>query len=159
MKNDKGLSGEIEAMNDTRVATLDHAIQQTNLWLKTLAEDHHLGERRDAYSALRAVLHVLRDRLTPEQAAHLGAHLPILVRGVYYESWRLAGKPADERQPVEFATLVAAELPPQFPRDALSVAKAVFDLLRQELDPGETAKIIDALPLPLRSLWPASAAR
>jgi uncharacterized protein (DUF2267 family) len=33
------------------------------------------------------VLHVLRDRLTPEQAVHLGAQLPILVRGVYYEGW------------------------------------------------------------------------
>jgi uncharacterized protein (DUF2267 family) len=41
----------------------------------------------------------------------------------------------------------------------LSVAKAVFDLLPKELDPGETAKIIDTLPLPLRGLWPASAGR
>ncbi len=146
-------------MNDTQVAALDHTIQQTNIWLKKLAEDHHLGDRQHAYNALRAVLHVLRDRLTPEQAVHLGAQLPTLVRGIYYEGWRLAGKPAGERQPTEFATLVAAQLPPQFPRDGLSVTKAVFDLLRKELDPGETAKIIDTLPLPLRGLWPALAGR
>jgi len=141
------------------VATLDHTIQETNIWLKKLAEDHHLGDRQHAYNALRAVLHVLRDRLTPEQAVHLGAQLPTLVRGIYYDGWRLAGKPADERQPSEFANLVAAQLPPQFPRDALSVAKAVFDLLSKELDRGETAKIIETLPLPLRGLWPASAGR
>jgi uncharacterized protein (DUF2267 family) len=146
-------------MSDTQVAALDRTIQQTNMWLNKLVEDHHLGDRQHAYSALRAVLHVLRDRLTSEQAVHLGAQLPTLVRGIYYEGWRLAVKPANERQPAEFAALVAAELPPQFPRDGLSVAKAVFDVLRKELDPGETEKVIDALPLPLRGLWPALASR
>jgi len=114
----------------------------------------HFGDRPHAYNALRAVLHVLRDRLTPEQAVHLGAQLPTLVRGIYYEGWRLAGKPTNERQPDEFAKRVAAQLPPQFPRDALSVTKAVFDLLGKELDPGETMKVTRELPVPLRALWP-----
>jgi uncharacterized protein (DUF2267 family) len=146
-------------MSDTQIPALDHTVQQTNVWLKKLTEEHHLGDRHHAYNALRAVLHVLRDRLTPEQAVHLGAQLPILVRGIYYEGWRLAAKPTDERQANEFAALVAAQLPQQFPQDALSVTKAVFDLLWKELDPGETAKIIDTLPLPLRGLWPAVARR
>ena len=146
-------------MSDTQIPALDHTVQQTNVWLKKLTEDHHLGDRHHAYNALRAVLHVLRDRLTPEQAVHLGAQLPMLVRGIYYEGWRLAAKPTDERQANEFAALVAAQPPPQFPQDALSVTKAVFDLLWKELDPGETAKIIDTLPLPLRGLWPAVARR
>jgi len=104
------------------------------------------------------VLHVLRDRLTAEQAVHFGAQLPLLVRGLYYEGWRLADKPAGERQPAEFAALVAAQLPEQFGRDALRVTKAVFELLAKELDPGETAKIVATLPVPLRSLWPATSA-
>ncbi|HUZ90473.1 MAG TPA: DUF2267 domain-containing protein, partial [Methylocella sp.] len=57
----------------------------------------------------------------------------------------------------EFLARVAADLPPQFPRDTLGVTKAVFDLLWQELDPGETAKVIATLPVPLRSLWPEAA--
>ncbi len=146
-------------MNDTQVAALDHTTQQTNIWLKKLVEDYELGDRQHAYNGLRAVLHALRDRLTPEQAVHLGAQLPTLERGIYYEGWRLAGKPTDERQPTEFAARVAAQLPPQFPRDALNVTKAVFDLLRKELDPGETAKIIETLPHPLRGLWAAPAGR
>ena len=71
-----------------------------------------------------------------------------------YEGWRLAGKPTNERQRDEFAKGVAAQLPPQFPRDALSVTKAVFDLLGKELDPGETMKVTRELPVPLRALWP-----
>lgn len=142
-------------MSDTQVAALEHSIQQTNIWLKKLAEERDLVDRHHAYSALRTVLHVLRDRLTPEQAVHLGAQLPIMVRGIDHEGWRIAGKPTSERTPEDFAAQVEGQLPPQFPIDALSVTEAVFDLLWQELDPGETAKIVGSLPLPLRSLWRA----
>ena len=78
-------------MPDTEVAALDHTIQQTSIWLKTLAEELHIEDRHDSYRALRSVLHVLRDRLTPDQAVHLGAQLPVLVRGIYYDGWRVAG--------------------------------------------------------------------
>ena len=90
-------------MSDTQVPALDRTVQQ----------NHHLSDRHHAYNALRAVLHALRDRLTPEQAVHLGTQLPILVRGVYYEGWRLAAKPSDERQTNEFAANVGAQLPPR----------------------------------------------
>lgn len=136
---------------------LDHTVQQTNLWLKRLMAEHHFKTRHDAYSALRAVLHALRDRLTPEQAVHFGAQLPLLVRGIYYEGWHLAGKPTDEKQVDEFLERVAAQPPLQFPRDALGTAQAVFDFVFDELDPGEAAKIINSLPVPLRSLWPIEA--
>jgi len=86
-------------MADTQVAALDHTIQQTNIWLKTLAEQMHIEDRHDAYRALRSVLHVLRDRLTTEQAVHLGAQLRLLVRGIFYDGWRSSdGFPA-MRQP------------------------------------------------------------
>ena len=101
------------------------------------------------------MLHVLRNRLTPERAVHLGAQLPLLVRGIFYDGWRIAGKPSDERHPVEFATLVAADLPPSLARDALRVTRTVFGLPEKELDRGETDKIIATLPHPLRVQWPA----
>ena len=56
--------------------------------------------------------------------------MPLLIRGLYYEGWRLA---------------------------ALRVTKAVFNVLAKELDYGEIAKVIATLPVPLRSLWPAKA--
>jgi uncharacterized protein (DUF2267 family) len=145
-------------MSDTQVPVLDHAVQQMNLWLKTLAEELNVEDRHGAYTALRAVLHVLRDRLTPEQGVHLGAQLPLLVRGLYYDGWRLADKPANERQPHAFADLVVAQMPPRYAHDGLRVTKAVFNLLAKELDHGEVAKVIATMPTPLRSLWPAKAA-
>lgn len=146
-------------MNETQVPVLDHTIQLTNIWLKKLTEEHHLDQRHHAYAALRAVLHALRDRLTSQQAVHFGAQLPLLVRGIYYEGWHLAEKPTSDRQVEEFLARVKAELPPMFPRDALTITHDVFDLLWKELDPGEIAKVIDTLPVPLRGLWPQAAQR
>jgi len=146
-------------MSETQLPVLDHTIQLTNLWLKKLAEEHHIGDRHHCYSALRAVLHALRDRLPPEQAVHLGAQLPILIRGIYYEGWKVSETPTNERQVDEFLARVEAELPPMFQHDLFSTTKAVFDVLWKELDPGEIAKVIDAFPVPLRILWPGLAQR
>jgi len=48
-------------------------------------DDLHSEDRHHADVALSAVLHALRDRLTVSEAAQLGAQLPMLVRGFYYE--------------------------------------------------------------------------
>lgn len=144
-------------MSETHVSTLDHTVQQTNAWLKALAGEHRLGDRPHAYAALRAVLHALRDRLTPEQAVHLGAQLPALVRGIYYAGWRPAGKPDVERRLDAFEAHVARELPPGFPVDAGAAARAVFAVLWREIDLDEIAKVVSELPKPLRVLWPEEA--
>jgi uncharacterized protein (DUF2267 family) len=146
-------------MSQSGVAAVEHTIQETNIWLKALSEQFHFQERHYAYSALRAVLHALRDRLTPETAIHFGAQLPMLVRGIYYEGWHMAGKPTKDRSAQQFTDHVLEQLPPQFPIDPLTVTKGVFKLLWEKLDPGESAKVVDHLPLPLRSLWPQIAHR
>lgn len=64
-----------------------------------------MAARYHAYNALRAVLHALRDRLPPDVAVHLGAQLPMLVRGIYYEGWYMAGKPTKERTPKNSPTI------------------------------------------------------
>ncbi len=141
-------------MGETRVAALDHTVQQTNLWLKRLEEAYQLDERQHAYVTLRGVLHVLRDRLPPEMAVHLGAQLPTLVRGFYYEGWRMADAPTHIRHLEDFAAAVSAQLPARFPLDPVTAAKAVFELLWTELDRGEINKVVNALPASLRELWP-----
>jgi uncharacterized protein (DUF2267 family) len=146
-------------MSESGVAALDHTVQETNIWLKAIAERLHFEQRHHAYSALRAVLHALRDRLTPEAAVHFGAQLPLLVRGVYYEGWRLVGKPTRDRSVQDFADHVLREFPPLFPMDPLTVTKGVLEVLWERLDPGESAKVIDRLPVALRGLWPAVARR
>src|SRR3981189_922621 len=80
-------------MSATGLEVFDKTVQTTNAWLKEIMEATGLDRRR-AYRALAAVLQALRDRLTVGEVAQLGAQLPILVRGLYYDQWHhLAGKP------------------------------------------------------------------
>ena len=50
---------------------------------------------------MRSTLQALQDRLPPDEAVHLGAQLPNIVRGAYYEGWknrRQAVEDADKRR-------------------------------------------------------------
>jgi len=139
-------------MSATGVTTLDHTVQETIGWLKAVEEELQLDNRQQAYNALRAVLHALRDRIPPEVAIKLGAQFPILLRGIYYENWHAAGTPTKERHASDFADHVGSELSQQFPVDPLTVTRGVFEILWEKLDPGEFEKVMQHLPAPLRDL-------
>jgi uncharacterized protein (DUF2267 family) len=97
-------------------------------------------------------MHALRDRLPAGVAVHLGAQLPTLVRGIYYEGWHMAGKPMKDRSVQAFVDHVLKELPAQCPMDPLTVARGVFETFWERLDPGEFAKLMDHLPASVRTL-------
>lgn len=135
----------------------DHAVHEGNMWLSAIDDRLNLRNPGMAHAALRATLRVLRDRLTPEMAVHLSAQLPLIVRGLYFEGWKLNRTPSDDDNVERFCAHVAEQLPAGFPIDPRTVVTVVFAVMWNELDPGETAKIISFLPRGLRTLWPAIA--
>jgi len=139
----------------TGLAVFDTTVQETNVWLKLVEARLKPCDRQQAYGALRAVLHVLRDRLPMEAVLGLSAQLPMLLRGVTLEGWRPSDGVSDIRDPQAFAQAVAAGLPQDFPRQAGDAVEAVFSVLGDRLDPGETRKLIQYLPVALRRMWPA----
>lgn len=141
-------------MSATGVASLDHTVQETNVWLKGVQQELNLETRQEAYNALRAVFHALRDRLPPEVAIKLAAQLPLLLRGIYYEGWHVAGSPTRERRLEDFVDHVCAKLPKQFPAAPLNVTRGVFEILWEHLDPGEFEKVMEHLPVAIRELNP-----
>jgi uncharacterized protein (DUF2267 family) len=145
-------------MITTGIDTFDTTVQKTNHWLRELSD--LLGWQDDkplAYRALRAVLHVLRDRLILEEAVELGAQLPMLVRGFYYEGWRPADTPTRERKREEFLARVEERLRPDptAPEDA---TRAVFKLLAHRISEGELQDVRHMLPQEVRALMPEIAA-
>lgn len=142
-------------MTHASLPVFDKTLQLTDTWLKDLMERMDWQDRHRAYAALRSSLHALRDRLSVNEAAHLGAQLPMLVRGFYYEGWHPAGTPKSERTKEEFLSHIreAFRRDPDF--DAEATVRAVFSLLAQRISEGEIEDITRVLPEEIRGLWPS----
>lgn len=129
-------------------------VQKSAAWIEEIAADLDL-DAHQAYRALRAVLHALRDRLSPVEAAELAAQMPMLIRGLYYEGWTPTGKPHRVKRPEEFLEHVRAELSGGFDDErAAEAVAAVFRLLNRHISAGELDDVRHCLPHALRALWP-----
>jgi uncharacterized protein (DUF2267 family) len=128
-------------------------LQKSNEWLRELADGLHLGGPEEAYQALRATLHALRDRLPIEEAVHLGAQLPMLLRGMFYEGWKPTASAVTVRSQEEFLALVrqkgnyVAVL-----TDTVRVTRGVLNFLMRHLTPGQVSDIRNLLPTPIATL-------
>jgi uncharacterized protein (DUF2267 family) len=137
-------------MSMTGLDTFDTTIHRTNRWVNELMELLHWRDKHKSYLALKAALHALRDRLPVDEAAQLGAQLPMLVRGFYYEGWNPSSAPIKERHREQFLARIAREFSDYAPED---VARAVFRVLKAHVSRGEIANVEQALPGELRELW------
>jgi len=140
-------------MRTTGIKAFDSTIHTTNIWLNDLMD--HLGweDKQRAYQTLRVVLHSLRDHLPVDQAVALGAQLPMLVRGFYYEGWHPAGKPLKQRNKGDFLLLLASTLPGSLDIDPEDAVRAVFQVIAKHVSAGEIAHVQHALPGEFRDLW------
>jgi uncharacterized protein (DUF2267 family) len=142
----------------TGLDVFDTTVQQTNLWLKDLMEQLGL-DRKHAYRVLAATLHAVRDRIGPDNAVHLGAQLPMLIRGFYYEGWHVAATPTKIRHKDDFLDYVNSEVFRGLGVDPEVAVRAVFDVMAKRLDAGEVDKLTNLFPKEVRELWPAGAGR
>ncbi len=141
-------------MSATGLDVFDATLHKTNIWLNDLAAALGWQDRQQTYRALKATLHALRDRLTVDEAAQLGAQLPMLVRGFYYEGWDPSDKPLRERHKEEFLDHVARELRGIDGVDPERVVRAVFTVLAKRVSEGEIEDVKHILPAEVRALWP-----
>lgn len=142
-------------MNTIGLEVFDTTLQKTQVWLNEIVTELHWQQNPAwAYLALRTVLHALRDHLPIEEATDLGAQLPMLVRGLYYEGWTLTGKPIKDRHADEFFVAIAQAFHEDAKIAPENVARAVFRVLSRHISAGERSDIVQELPAPLRALWP-----
>jgi uncharacterized protein (DUF2267 family) len=148
-------NGVLEAaMSMTGLDVFDTTAQKTDEWLDQLMEVLGSPDRHEAYRAFRATLHALRDQLTVDEAVHLGAQLPMLMRGFYYEGWDPSNKPAKERHKDQFLARICQELRGGSPVDPEQIARCVFGVLTSRIRCGEIEDVRQTLPSEIRELWP-----
>ncbi len=140
-------------MSFTGLEVFDTTLNKTSIWLGEIMEDMGWQDRHKAYVALRGVLHALRDRLMVDEAVNLGAQLPMLIRGFYYEGWRPAGKPLKYRHKEDFLHHIAQGAPGIDGTELERAARAVFKVLARQVTQGEIEQVISQMPAEVRELW------
>jgi uncharacterized protein (DUF2267 family) len=110
----------------------DTTIQKTQVWLND----------------------VMRDRLTVEEAVQLGAQLPMLVRGFYFEGWTLKGKPHKERHKRDFLDHIEKVFKNDVTVSPQQICRAVFRVLGRHTSKGEIEDVKHLLPKEFQELWP-----
>jgi len=111
------------------------------------------GTEGRALHALRAGLHAIRDRLPASEVVDLGAQLPTMIRGLYYEGWSLRNDPKQIRDRTAMIARVKTELAPDPRLDPIEVLRGVIGLLVTHVSPGEIRDVLQTLPRSIAALW------
>lgn len=141
-------------MSDTALEVFDTTMQKTQVWFNQIKEEMNWDDNHHAYRALRVVLHTLRDRLPVAETADLGAQLPMLIRGIFYEGWCPRRKPDKTIDREEFLSRVEDVFVLEADVDPERVTRVVLSVLESHVTEGETEGIKNLLPKPIRQLWP-----
>jgi len=138
----------------TNIPEFHGVVRASEDWLDDLK--HRLAwEHTDRiFLAFVATLHALRDHLPTDAVARLGAGLPPLLRGFYFEGWHPRGRPPGQIGREAFFSRIHEGVHRDPGVDAEAVSRAVFALLAKRLPDAELEEIKAAAPAPLHGLWP-----
>ena len=141
-------------MSQSQLHIANHALQSLHEWLKEMGTIVNWDDEQRTYRLLRVTLQTLRDWLNLNEASQLGAQLPLLIRGIYYEGWRPAGTPVAERDREAFLARIEQAFKTD-PIDSTDEAvTSVFKPLNRRISEGEIDDVRMRLPSALRELWP-----
>lgn len=144
------------AMNFNQYAT------EGNAFLNDYAREMDLeADPAKAARILTAILHALRELLTPEESVQLIAQLPMFLKAVYVNGWSLKKQKHKVKKLNEFIALVRAKVGSSGDVDfdySDDVAEQYIDAtliyLRKYVSEGEMEDIRGILPKDLKSLIP-----
>lgn len=138
----------------THAAEFESSVAQTNAWIEDLAQRLNWHDREKVYRALIAALHALRDNLPWDEAVRVGAYLPTMLRGIFYEGWRPNSRPLSNGGRDAFLERIHASIHHDPGVDPELVARALFALLAGRLQEADLEETRALTPKPLHGLWP-----
>ncbi len=144
-------------MSATGLTVFDRTLQKTNQFINDVGTKIGIEDKHVVFVGIRAVFKSLRDRLPVEEAVQLGAQLPILLAGFYYESWKPSNTPTKERDYEAYIQNVRDNLPEgDYPIEIEILLKGVFATLSDWVTAGEIEEVAQMFPKELQSLWPTA---
>jgi uncharacterized protein (DUF2267 family) len=78
----------------------------------------------------------------------------MLIRGLYYDGWRMRDMPPSERTKGAFLGHIEAAFKQDPNADTEGLVREVFKLLARRISPGEIDDVKHLLPPEIRVLWP-----
>ena len=142
------------ALNFSQYAT------EGNTFLKEYAKELDLGKDTDkAGRIFVAIMHALRDIIPPEESLQMVAQLPMFLKAVYVNGWRIKKTRVKVKQVAEFLDLVREHDGSAAVNDfeysdevAEQYVETTFIFLRKYISNGELQDIRDSLPKNLKNL-------
>lgn len=140
----------------TGTRVLDRSLHKTNRWLKELMVVMNWDNREKALAGFRATLHALRDVMPLYEILDLGAQLPIIVRGLFFENWRYNPTPLRLKTISQFYALVREKLGmrnPNFSNEEIrKMTRTSLCILSRNVSAGEMRDVRGVLKKRLRAL-------
>lgn len=142
-------------MSPSYRTTLNHTVQLTQEWVNQIDSEVGWNDPDRSYHLMRATLRALRDMLPVDEAAQLGAQLPLLIKGLYYEGWNPSATPVKDRDRADFVSRISREFGTDPLAEPEAAICAVFSVLNSRVSAGEIEDVRGALRKHLRELWPS----
>lgn len=133
----------------------DKAMSKTRIWLKEIETELGFDNPNDAYRALRAVLHAVRDRLPVRESTEFASQLPMLISGMYYNGWTPNDKPVKMRTVDEFLDRVQEQLPKGM--DPMRITAGIIRVIERHVTAGEMKDVRRNFPEKLSEIWEEAA--
>ena len=133
---------------------LSTAVSEAEAWIEDIMRRLGWHDRERGYLVLLATLHALRDSLPQDEAIYIGAQLPPLLRGLYYEGWHPGAHLAAKSRSA-FLERIHDGVHRDPGIDVEQAARAVFAALAARLPAAELEDAKAATPQPLHGLWPS----
>ena len=138
-----------------QIQEFEDAVRSTEEWIAAFMRQLGWHDRDRAWLALRGASHALRDCLPTDAAVSVGAQLPALLRGIYYDGWH----PAVRALRLKTRHAVLERIHEAVHRDPAiepeQVMRGFLALLADRLPGAELEDAKAETPEPLRGLWPA----
>jgi uncharacterized protein (DUF2267 family) len=137
------------------IKSIQKTQERTAHILKKMMDTKEFRTPNHAFVVLRATMKVLRDRIEPGEALHLGGQLPALLRGYYFEGFDITNikQPKSSCKGInEFFGEIRDYLEAYDFMDLEKVVPIALNIILDNIDRGEAAQVVHQLPKDLQEL-------